>query len=255
MRGWIYAISNPEKPGLLRIGFSLKDPELQAEEFSDADKVSTPYKVEYDVLVWGGKTLQEELFLALDTHRDADGWVKLSLREAVPVIRAAVGKKMLLENGGAGPEAPSPKEAAAEKEAATASAETVVQERKPRPTISEVLEKSRGMLRVIYPDMDSINIGVGLFFVFLLLIWLSGKGLGVTLGYLTLIPLSLVLSVLWTYPVRAVLLPKFGIGCAEPADEKTVVPCPKCESKLRVPRGRKVLARCPACGERFQCEG
>lgn len=34
MRGWVYVISNPTIPGLVKIGFSTKDPLLRAEELN-----------------------------------------------------------------------------------------------------------------------------------------------------------------------------------------------------------------------------
>jgi hypothetical protein len=40
MRGWIYVISNNSMPGLVKVGYSMKDPEERAKEL---DHTGTPH--------------------------------------------------------------------------------------------------------------------------------------------------------------------------------------------------------------------
>jgi uncharacterized Zn-finger protein len=37
-------------------------------------------------------------------------------------------------------------------------------------------------------------------------------------------------------------------------ETKTFVRCPKCEQHLRVPKGKKGMLACPACGNKFEAE-
>ena len=52
MRGWVYIISNKSMPGLVKVGYSMKDPEERAEEL-DHTGTPHPYVVEYDILIEG----------------------------------------------------------------------------------------------------------------------------------------------------------------------------------------------------------
>ena len=50
LKGWVYVISNPGQPGLIKVGYSMKDPELRAREL-DGTASPYPHVVEYEVLV------------------------------------------------------------------------------------------------------------------------------------------------------------------------------------------------------------
>lgn len=47
MRGWVYIITNKSMPGLVKIGYTMKDPELRAAELYNTGSPH-PYKVDYD---------------------------------------------------------------------------------------------------------------------------------------------------------------------------------------------------------------
>ena len=50
MKGWVYVLSNKGKPGLVKVGYSSKDPDARAAELnSTADP--HPHIVDYEVLV------------------------------------------------------------------------------------------------------------------------------------------------------------------------------------------------------------
>lgn len=50
MKGWVYVITNKAMPGLIKVGFSMKDPELRAAELNNTGSPH-PYVVDYEVLV------------------------------------------------------------------------------------------------------------------------------------------------------------------------------------------------------------
>ena len=50
MKGWVYIISNPAMPGLVKVGHSTKDPELRARELNNTG-TPHPYTVEYEMLI------------------------------------------------------------------------------------------------------------------------------------------------------------------------------------------------------------
>jgi hypothetical protein len=51
IRGWVYVIVNEAIPGLVKVGFSTKDPSLRAEELSGSG-VPVKYTTAYDALVY-----------------------------------------------------------------------------------------------------------------------------------------------------------------------------------------------------------
>lgn len=48
MRGWVYIITNKSMPGLLKIGYTMKDPRSRAKEL-EGTGIPTPYEVVYEV--------------------------------------------------------------------------------------------------------------------------------------------------------------------------------------------------------------
>ena len=262
MRGWIYIISNSEKKGLLKVGFSPRDPQLQAEEFaSAAPGAAGKYTVEYDVLVRDGETIEGGLFLVLDSRREPEGWLRMTPPEAIALIRAAVGDKLLIEHFPRGK--PPRHDAAAEALPARNAARTGSYE----PAEEPARLRLRGVLqlwRKIFPDLAALNVVLALVFFFMLALWLGARMLGVALDHAMLIPLAIVLAVLWTYPVRMMIMARGVAGEEVPLDapgdawrtsEKTVIMCPKCTQRVRVPRGKRVLVLCPACKQKFPYAG
>lgn len=50
MRGWVYVITNKSMPDFLKVGFTLKDPNLRARELNSTG-LPHSYVVEYEVFV------------------------------------------------------------------------------------------------------------------------------------------------------------------------------------------------------------
>ena len=71
MKGWIYIISNKAMPGLIKVGYSLKDPIGRAAELGTGSPY--PYTVEYEALVDHPKKIEKNrvdfiiIFLLFDS--------------------------------------------------------------------------------------------------------------------------------------------------------------------------------------------
>jgi len=87
IRGWVYVISNPAMPGLVKVGFSRKDPQLRADELSGTG-CPQPYQVEYDVLVIAPQEVEQAIHQRLIGKRDGKEWFRCSLSEAIAAITA-----------------------------------------------------------------------------------------------------------------------------------------------------------------------
>ena len=96
MRGWVYVISNKSMPGLLKIGYSTKDPILRAKELSGTG-LPHPYWVEFDALTTEPYEVEQGVHKTLAQHREGKEWFRCSLKEAVLAIRAFAGSGLLLE--------------------------------------------------------------------------------------------------------------------------------------------------------------
>src|SRR5579859_6306141 len=86
-RGWVYVISNQSMPGLLKIGFSSKDPHDRAREL-DNTGCPQPYVVEYDVLVSAPREVEQRIHTRLSDKRDGKEWFRCSLKEAISAVEA-----------------------------------------------------------------------------------------------------------------------------------------------------------------------
>jgi hypothetical protein len=53
--GYVYCLTNPSMPGLVKIGMTTNDPEERAAELSSATGVPTPFRVEVCKKVWRPK--------------------------------------------------------------------------------------------------------------------------------------------------------------------------------------------------------
>jgi len=86
MRGWVYIIINRAMPGLLKVGYSHRDPVARAGEL-DGSGMPHPYVVAFDVLVHGPETLEKEIHAALSDRREGKEWFRIEPSEVVQVFR------------------------------------------------------------------------------------------------------------------------------------------------------------------------
>jgi hypothetical protein len=96
IRGWVYAISNPSMPGLVKVGFSTKDPSLRANELGGTGS-PTPFEVIYDVLVLNPRDCEQKVHKTLTPHHHGKEWFRCSPQEAVSAIRSVVGNGAIAE--------------------------------------------------------------------------------------------------------------------------------------------------------------
>ena len=102
MKGWVYVISNEGKPGIVKVGYSTKDPEIRAK---DLDSTADPYPhlVDYEVIVEDPYGLEQRSHKALRGSRISDEgvgteWFKTTAENAVYEIRSIAGDKILFED-------------------------------------------------------------------------------------------------------------------------------------------------------------
>jgi T5orf172 domain-containing protein/rubredoxin len=95
VRGWVYVLSNPAMPGLVKVGFSMQDPLKRAEEL---DHTGTPhaYQVDYDVLVENPADAERRLHETLSEYREAKEWFRCSVEFAARAIEEVVGETMII---------------------------------------------------------------------------------------------------------------------------------------------------------------
>jgi len=86
MKGWVYVISNPAMPSIVKIGYSSKDPKLRAEELYTTG-VPRPFEVNYSLLVDNPYALEQHVHKSLKHINDGKEWFKCSAEEAIATIR------------------------------------------------------------------------------------------------------------------------------------------------------------------------
>ncbi len=97
MKGWVYIITTKAMPGLVKVGFSTKDPELRALELNNTGN-PYPYKVEYDVLVHGPRNVEQAAHSLLKNYHENKEWFNCSIETAILAIRKASNGGVILEN-------------------------------------------------------------------------------------------------------------------------------------------------------------
>lgn len=97
MKGWVYVITNKAMPDLVKIGFSMKDPEIRAIELNHTG-TPHPYCVEYEVLVENPYNTEQTIHRYLFDKREGKEWFRCLPEEAVAAIKTVVGNKAQLEN-------------------------------------------------------------------------------------------------------------------------------------------------------------
>ena len=97
MRGWVYIITNKSMPGLVKVGYSTKDPHLRAEELNHTGSPH-PYETVYDVLVMSPHQIEQQVHKLLGEKNEGKEWFKCSISEAVKAIKEISGTSIILEN-------------------------------------------------------------------------------------------------------------------------------------------------------------
>lgn len=96
MRGWVYIITTKSMPELLKVGFTLKDPDIRAKELGRTG-LPHPYKVEYEVFVNQPRQLEKAVHDKLDKVREGREWFRCSTQMAILVIQEIAASHAILE--------------------------------------------------------------------------------------------------------------------------------------------------------------
>jgi len=99
IRGWVYVITNRALPGLVKIGYSTKDPSLRADELNHTG-CPTPYVVEYDVLVIDPREFEQKIHASLHEVIEGKEWFRCSLSHAIHAVKSVVGENIIIEKSG-----------------------------------------------------------------------------------------------------------------------------------------------------------
>ena len=69
VEGWVYVLTNEAMPGLVKIGYTMKDPAIRAKDLSYETGVPIPYDVNNKALVVGLYQVEQEVHGKLDSKR------------------------------------------------------------------------------------------------------------------------------------------------------------------------------------------
>jgi hypothetical protein len=86
MRGWVYVIRNKAIIGLVKIGFTTKDPILRAKEFNGTG-VPFDFEVVFDALVDSPRDVEQSVHKSLAVYREGKEWFRCEVEVAVNQIR------------------------------------------------------------------------------------------------------------------------------------------------------------------------
>ena len=68
-KGWVYVLTNEFMPGLLKIGFSRRDPKIRAEELYKKMRMPGEFIVRYKALVKNPKEIENLVHKKLNSKR------------------------------------------------------------------------------------------------------------------------------------------------------------------------------------------
>lgn len=92
-RGWVYAITNPLFDGLVKIGFSMKDPRLRASEGFDPAGLPDAFVVEYMAFVEEPRVIEQLCHTVLSEHHYNKEWFRISVGRAAEAIVSVVANR------------------------------------------------------------------------------------------------------------------------------------------------------------------
>lgn len=96
VKGWVYVISNKAMPGLVKVGYSMKDPELRARELNHTG-APHPYAVDYEVLVDEPYSIEQGTHRDLSAKREGREWFRCTAEEAIAAITHVTKGKRHIE--------------------------------------------------------------------------------------------------------------------------------------------------------------
>lgn len=95
LRGWIYVLKNPSLDGLVKVGFSTKDPALRVKELSSTG-VPRVFEIAYEALVERPRDLEQQVHANLKLYHESKEFFRTTPAQAIAAIQT-VAKQMALE--------------------------------------------------------------------------------------------------------------------------------------------------------------
>lgn len=262
-RGWVYVISNKAMPGLVKVGFSMKDPELRAIELNHTGSPH-PYRVEYELLTEGPYEIEQRTHKLLRAKREGKEWFKCSREEAVAAIKGIAGASALSESY-----------KGAEREKAEALHRISIrdaEEKRRRDAASKAAEdqlsKEEAALRIHHQKVLAARFNTAPFWMY----WL-GCSVACAVGIAIFIPkaseggvfmlaalFGAIIAAIWQSTAAGKLTGSAGYIALQ--DEQKIematvrvriMPCPHCKKNLRFDRAAVLASppygdwNCPAC--------
>lgn len=84
-------------PGLIKVGYTMKDPELRAAELHHTG-APHPYNLDYDVLIENPREIEQQVHSHLKNQKEGKEWFRCTTTEAIAAIKVVAGTKAILEN-------------------------------------------------------------------------------------------------------------------------------------------------------------
>jgi hypothetical protein len=97
MKGWVYVITNAAMPGLVKVGFTMNDPEIRARELNHTGSPH-PYIVAYDILVDEPRQIEQSTHKLLLQKLEKKEWFRCSSEEAIAAIKLIAGNNVITES-------------------------------------------------------------------------------------------------------------------------------------------------------------
>lgn len=83
-------------PGILKIGYTMKDPAIRAQELNTTG-VPHPYTVDYEILVDNPYTLEQNVHSTLKNFKENKEWFRVDIGKAIDAIRSCCKEKIYYE--------------------------------------------------------------------------------------------------------------------------------------------------------------
>ena len=91
--GWIYIVTNKGMPGLLKVGFTMRSPDIRAKELSHTG-VPHPYRVAFSLRVTDPYEVEQAIHRKLGLFREGKEWFRCGTDQAIEEIHALLFNRL-----------------------------------------------------------------------------------------------------------------------------------------------------------------
>jgi len=95
-KGWIYLITNPAMPGLVKVGYSMKDPTIRAKDLAGTG-MPHAYVVAYEALVSDPYVVEQKVHSLLERHREGKEWFRCDIARAHQAILQVAASAIMFD--------------------------------------------------------------------------------------------------------------------------------------------------------------